>query len=170
MNTGKPSSAASKEKRLREQRSRTGSSPEGQTGHSRPNPGNAGAGFWGVNTTDRIAAYLATGRNADLPELVRRWIGDAEGAEQDEITGIVLKDHDARQECECCGCVPTSHIIGVSLAESENWKAISADFYACKDCSVEWEAAADAIEARSCNRRALARALQSPGLRARVGG
>lgn len=103
-----------------------------------------------MSTTDRITAYLATGRNADLPELVRRWIGEGEGVGQDEITGIAIKERDeCSHGCDCCESIKTTHVAAVYLAESENWQANLAGLFLCGDCAREWEAAADAIEARS---------------------
>lgn len=101
-----------------------------------------------MSTTDRINAYLATGRNSDLPELVRRWIGDGEGVGQDEIVGIVAEERDCRAGCDTCERVHVTHRFHIDLAESETCNAITAKVFACPECAREWEAASDAIERR----------------------
>lgn len=99
----------------------------------------------------RVDSYLAGPRNLDLPELVRRWIAEGEGAEQDEFIDIDVSEWQERSgfdtfappHCSCCGtALPEGHYpVRVKLAESETCHAIDETIEVGPDCVGDWREA-----------------------------
>lgn len=103
---------------------------------------------------ERVQAYLASPRNADLPELVRRWIATGEGEAQDEFilieVGVPYVRFAPPQYCECCGTTmaPGQALCTVrwELAESETCGPASDKLHVCSSCAEEWVEASEAID------------------------
>jgi len=107
------------------------------------------------------AAYLESGRNGDLPILVRAWFAQGEGAEQDEIVALSVgtpeeRPYPARERfflpprCECCdGDTTEPSAWRLVLAASETCNETTIDGVLCLECAESWSLAELAFRARS---------------------
>jgi hypothetical protein len=111
----------------------------------------------------KAAAYIDSGRNSDLPILVRAWFAQGEGAEQDEILALSVGTPEhiyvkrpsgelmrRSFQCECCAartdCPADWHLV---LAASETCNETTIDGVLCLECAESWSLAELAFRARS---------------------